>query len=110
MAIFKLSIPPLQQLADYVYNAYKEFEEHCYVDGSDADRETCVLCHKKAYRPAGKPKYACNNFKRVYLWRYLSTHIAQNEYPLSIHVSKYLSKLKTVKALSVEVQVQKQSA
>ena len=47
MAIFKLSIPPLQQLADDIYDAYKEFEEHCYVDGSEADRETCVLSIKR---------------------------------------------------------------
>lgn len=101
MPVFELSFPPLQQLADYIYDAYKEFEEHCSVDGSDADWETCVFCHRKAYMRGGKPKYGCDNFKRAYLWRFLSTHIAQTESPLSTHVSEHLGKLNTVKALSV---------
>ena len=101
MVVIEFLFPPLQQLADYVFDAYKEFDEHCNADGNDADRETCVICHQKAYWRTGKPKYDCNNFKRVYLWRYFSTHVAQTEHPLLKHVSVHLGKLKTIKALSV---------
>ena len=101
MTLVDLLHSPLQQLADYVFSTYREYDEQCHENNSDASWDTCVSCHQKAYWRNGKPKYNCDNLKKVYLWRYLSTHIAQTEPPLLRPAAEKLCGKEEVKAMSV---------
>lgn len=74
--IIPFSIDPLKQLSAYVIDKYSEIKGLCQTTGMYADVPTCVSCHSQSYY-GGTLKYQCENFKRVYLLRFLVSHTKQ---------------------------------
>jgi len=91
------SLPPIQRLMDHVFDNYSELEDVCEISGESTSAEECVNCHMESYYPGGSPTYECDNFKRVYVLRYLATQFAQNQFVIDRYV---LSSVKSKEKLS----------
>ena len=96
----ELMLPPVQRLADHVYSNCQDFAPYCAVHDKAAGPGICASCHSSSYY-GGRPVYECDNFKRAYLWRFLSAHIAQTEQPLSAYVVPQIDKQPEIRALSL---------
>lgn len=96
----KLMYQPLQQLADYVYTNYGDFDEWCEVFGQPVDAASCATCNRQSYF-GGRPAYECANFKRVYLWRHLVAHVVQTEQPFKKCAAASVATRPNIRALSV---------
>lgn len=70
-----LSLPPMQRLVEYVLQNYATVEGICQGSGSKAEVARCVDCNSSSFYPSSQPKYDCGNFRRVYLVRFLATHV-----------------------------------
>lgn len=101
MGIILPPIPDVQMLMDYVIKNYRRLEDFCKLDSVEADIKKCVECHRKSYRPGGIPKYQCQNFRKVYLMRYLATHMTQLEAPLLMPIREIAKQQAVVKVASL---------
>jgi len=68
---------PMERLLDYVIEHYLNIEGLCPNTGLSVDRPQCVKCNYERHRGGGKPLYSCQNFRKVYLIRFLITHTKQ---------------------------------
>ena len=71
---------PKQQLIDYILENYSTLENLCKTTNNPTDMSKCVECHIESYKYQGKPKYKCDNFKKIYLVRYFATQFAQCDF------------------------------
>ena len=67
----------------YVFDYYSELEDICQATHKKVDPSECAECHRQAYVPGGVPDYACDNFQKVYVIRYLAAHTVQLEESVS---------------------------
>jgi len=74
---------PFEKLMTYVFDNYSELAGICQTTHEEVDPSECADCHRDAYRPNGAPDYTCDNFRRVYVIRYLAAHTAQLRAPVS---------------------------
>jgi len=71
---------------NYVFENYRELEGFCKIEGKSKNATECGNCHHHSYFPGGNPKYDCDNFKRVYLLRYLARQFEQSDFVIKEHV------------------------
>jgi len=91
----------MQRLVDYTIDNYRILDEHCKIDKVNVSTGQCVTCHIESYKPGGVPRYECENFKRVYLMRYLGSRTAQLEKPLSLLVQESMRRQSVIKGASL---------
>lgn len=80
------SEPLIQRLMNYVFENYLELKGFCEIEGKSKNAEECGNCHRNSYFPGGNPKYECDNFKRVYLLRYLARQFEQSDFVIREHL------------------------
>lgn len=78
--------PQIQRLMNYVFENYRELDDFCEIERESKDTAKCVKCHHDSYFPGGNPIYECDNFKRVYLIRFLARQFEQSEFLIQEHV------------------------
>lgn len=72
--------PPIQRLMDYIFENYRELDDFCEIESESKDTAKCVECHHRSYYSGGNPIYECDNFKRVYLIRFLARQFEQSDF------------------------------
>lgn len=77
---------PIQSLMGYIFDNYCDFEDFCEIAKKPVEVEECVECHRGSYYEKGSPTYECENFKRVYLLRYLATQFAQSAFLIRTYI------------------------
>ena len=84
--IIDFSEPPIQSLMNYVFENYRGLDDFCEIERKTIDPRGCADCHRNSYFPRGNPKYECDNFKRVYLLRYLARQFEQSNFVVKEYV------------------------
>lgn len=92
--------PPIQTMMDHVFDRYRKLASICSIKGIPADTKKCVRCCKDSYF-GGKSEYACDNFRRTYLIKYLAVQAEQIDWPIKTHLSNYISEKSTISAISL---------
>jgi hypothetical protein len=92
---------PIQSLMNYVFENYLELEGFCKIEGESKNAKECGDCHHRSYFPGGNPKYDCDNFKRVYLLRYLPRQFEQNNFVIKEHVLSEIENKTDLSAVSL---------
>ena len=96
---------PIQLLIAYIIKNYMDFDDFCefteYENAVPVDVEECVECHKDSYYDEGEPTYACDNFKKIYLFRYLAAQFAQVSFVLRGHLPRFLEETSNLSAISL---------
>lgn len=94
--------PPIQRLMDYIFESYG-FDDSCeFVEEPEpVDVEECVECHRNSYFGKGERIYECDNFKRVYLFRYLARQFAQSELVIKEHILQLIEGKTNLSAVSL---------
>ncbi|MFC1874859.1 hypothetical protein ACFLY3_01705 [Chloroflexota bacterium] len=100
VVIIDLQESPLQKLMNYIFENYCELKEPCKAKGFPVDTETCVKCVKDSWYD-GFRQYECDNFKRVYLIRYLAVQIGQITYPIKVSLLRYIKGIPQISAISL---------
>jgi len=77
---------PIQSLMNYVFENYRELKDFCEIEGKSKNDEECADCHHNSYFGRGNPKYECDNFRRVYLIRFLARQFEQTDFVIKEHV------------------------
>lgn len=98
--------PPIQRLMQHVFDNYlSEFDEFCEftedLEPAPVDVEGCVECHHKSYFGEGERIYKCDNFKRVYLFRYLARQFEQSDFVIKEHVFHNIEDKSDLSAVSL---------
>ena len=103
--IIEFSEPPIQRLMQHVFDNYSEFDEFCEftedLEPAPVDVEGCVECHHQSYFDEGNPIYECDNFKRVYLVRYLARQFEQSDFVIKEHVLHHIEGKADLSAVSL---------
>jgi len=92
--------PPMQTLMDHIFNRYRKLATACSIKGIPVDTKNCVRCCADSYF-GGKSEYACDNFRRTYLIKYLAVQVEQIDWPIRVHLLGYVREKSTVSAISL---------
>jgi hypothetical protein len=99
--VIDLTEPPIQSLMNYVFENYRKLKGFCEIEGKSKNAVDCGNCHRNSYFGRGSPKYACDNFRRVYLLRYLARQFAQSDLVVREHVLREFENKKDLSAVSL---------
>lgn len=101
MEIVLPSEAPIQSLMDYVFENYCELDEFCEIEEETKDTTECVKCHRESYFSGGNPIYECDNFKRLYLVRYLARQFEQSDLLIRTHILHDIESKPNLSAVSL---------
>lgn len=94
------SEPPIQSLMDYVFKNFCELDASCKVQGVPVSVGECVDCCGRSYF-GGNSEYHCDNFKKVYLVKYLAVQVAQVDLPIKVHLLHRIESKPELSAVSL---------
>lgn len=92
--------PPLQTMMDHVFDRYRQLDTSCSTKGTLVDTKQCVNCCAGSYF-GGRSVYECDNFRRVYLIKYLAVQVAQINLPIKVHLLGYIEEKAILSAISL---------
>lgn len=92
--------PPMQTLMEYVFDRYRKLATMCSFKKIPVETRNCVKCCADSYF-GGKSEYACDNFRRTYLIKYLAVQIEQIDWPIRVHLSSYFREKSAISAISL---------
>jgi hypothetical protein len=90
----------IQAFMTHVFSRYHKLSTRCGINTAPVETEDCVRCCKDSYF-GGKSEYACDNFKRTYLIKYLAVQIEQIGWPIGVHLVRHFDEKSSISAISL---------
>jgi len=99
----EIILPPesrMQTLMAYVFDHYRGLSTTCGIKKISVDTSDCVKCCADSFF-GGTSEYACDNFKRTYLIKYLAVQVDQIDWPIKVHLMSYFDEKPAISAISL---------
>jgi len=92
--------PPIQTMMNHIFDRYRRLSTSCSIKGIPVDIKNCVRCCADSYFN-GESEYTCENFRKVYLIKYLAVQVEQINWPIKVHLLSYIWEKSTLTAISL---------